>query len=38
MRLILKKVSHVSLIEEEWLKEPTNLLVTPMLGHDVGGI
>jgi hypothetical protein len=38
MRLVLKSVNCTPLIEEEWLKESPDLLVTPVLGHNVSGI
>jgi hypothetical protein len=36
VRLVLKKFSGISLVEEKWLKEPPNCLV--MFGHNVSRI
>ena len=38
MRLILEEFSGISLVEEKWLKESPNCLVTPMFGHNVSRI
>jgi hypothetical protein len=38
VRLILEEFSGISLVEEKWLKEPPNCLVTPVFGHNVSRI